>query len=92
MMIRFDTIFPRFLFVYIQDELLQQDADGGVIMTTQSLVLQKVDRTDVGDYVCRAVNTEGIGESNTVPLKIMCKQLSLCKIKVQFLFPEKYHT
>ena len=58
-----------------QTQLLHQDPDKGIIMSTQSLVLQKVTRETVGDYVCRAVNTEGSGESNPVALKIMCKYI-----------------
>ena len=57
----------------LQSQLLHQDSSKGIIMSTQSLVLQKVSRETVGDYVCRAVNTEGSGESNPVALKIMCK-------------------
>ena len=53
--------------------MLYADQENGVIMSTQSLVLQHVTKSAVGDYVCRAVNTEGTGESNAVPLKIMCK-------------------
>ena len=53
--------------------MLYADQENGVIMSTQSLVLQHVSKSAVGDYVCRAVNTEGTGESNAVPLKIMCK-------------------
>ncbi len=56
-----------------QGEPLYQDPDAGVIMSTQSLVLQGVTRDSLGEYVCRAVNSEGTGESNPVPLKIMCK-------------------
>ena len=53
--------------------MLYADQENGVIMSTQSLVLQRVSKAAVGDYVCRAVNVEGTGESNAVPLKIMCK-------------------
>ena len=48
----------------LQGEILHQDPAKGIIMSTQSLVLQKVDRTKVGTYVCRAVNSEGVGEED----------------------------
>lgn len=65
-------ITPLLLFIF-QGKPLYQDPAAGVIMSTQSLVLQHVSKDALGDYVCRAVNTEGSGESNPVPLKIMCK-------------------
>ena len=56
-----------------QGKTIQQNIEKGVIMSTQSLVLQSVGKSAVGDYTCRAVNSEGAGESNPIPLKIMCK-------------------
>ena len=38
---------------FLQGEMLYADQENGVIMSTQSLVLQRVSRAAVGDYVCR---------------------------------------
>ena len=62
-------------YCYLQGKTLQQNIEKGIIMSTQSLVLQSVSKSAVGDYTCRAVNSEGAGESNPIPLKIMCKYL-----------------
>lgn len=53
--------------------MIYPDAERGVILSARSLVLQGVERSDAGDYVCAAVNAEGAGKSNPVPLKIMCE-------------------
>ena len=65
----------------LQGRLLEQDTSRGIIMSTQSLVLQHVEVEDVGEYTCRAINSEGIGESNPVQLKIMCKSRNCAKSK-----------
>ena len=70
------------LLLVFQGRLLEQDTSKGIIMSTQSLVLQHVEVEDVGDYTCRAVNSEGSGESNPVPLKIMCKYSFCLQITV----------
>ena len=67
---------------FFQSEMLYADQENGVIMSTSSLVLQRVTKAAVGDYVCRAVNTEGTGESNPVPLKIMCESLKLSRFQI----------
>ena len=50
-----------------------QNQDKGIVMSTQSLVLQKVGRMSRGEYECQAVNSEGTTTSNPVNLNIMCK-------------------
>ena len=47
--------------------------DKGIVLTQQSLVLQKVERMSSGEYECQAFNSEGYSTSNPVKLNIMCK-------------------
>ncbi|XP_022237588.1 hemicentin-1-like, partial [Limulus polyphemus] len=49
---------------------LQTNTSAGIIISNQSLVLQKVGRTNRGRYSCTATNSEGQGESNALHLKV----------------------
>ncbi|XP_077564042.1 neural cell adhesion molecule 2-like [Haemaphysalis longicornis] len=49
---------------------LATNTSAGVIVSNQSLVLQKVDRSARGRYTCTATNAEGMGESNPVNLRV----------------------
>ncbi|XP_076348252.1 neural cell adhesion molecule 1-like [Tachypleus tridentatus] len=42
----------------------------GIIVSNQTLVLQKVKKSSRGHYTCTATNTEGQGESNNVFLRV----------------------
>ncbi|KAG5672457.1 hypothetical protein PVAND_002584 [Polypedilum vanderplanki] len=42
----------------------------GIIISNQSLVITNVKRTQMGQYVCIAANSEGEGESNSILLEI----------------------
>ena len=57
----------------LQGKPLKYSLEEGVIITNQSLVLQKVRRQESGLYQCQAINSEGTGSSNTVQLPIKCK-------------------
>ena len=60
-----------------QGRALQQNSSAGIIMSNQSLVLQRIDRQTAGIYTCLATNIEGQGESNALALPVKCKSSSL---------------
>ncbi|XP_067127541.1 protein turtle homolog B-like [Centruroides vittatus] len=49
---------------------LQTNRTAGIIITNQSLILQKVHKSSKGQYTCIATNSEGRVESNPVMLRI----------------------
>nr|XP_042894831.1 neural cell adhesion molecule 2-like [Parasteatoda tepidariorum] len=49
---------------------LHTNVSAGLIISNQSLVLQKVQRTNRGHYTCSASNSEGMGESKPLYLSI----------------------
>ncbi|KAF8773963.1 Hemicentin-1 like protein [Argiope bruennichi] len=55
-----------------EDQELHTNTSNGIIVSNQSLVLQKVQRSSRGRYTCTATNTEGTGESNEVFLRVQC--------------------
>lgn len=56
-----------------EDKELHTNTTTGIIVSNQSLVLQKVQRSSRGKYTCTATNSEGTGESNDVFLRVQCK-------------------
>ena len=58
---------------FIQDVMVRPDRAKGVIISSGSLVLQRVTRRRAGNYTCVASNVEGDRSSNAVTLEIMCE-------------------
>lgn len=50
-----------------------QNVTSGVILSTRSLVLQRVARQDAGAYTCRAANARGETSSQPVKLRVQCE-------------------
>lgn len=53
--------------------VLTQNQSAGIIMSTQSLVLQKIGRDNAGNYTCLASNDRGETTSPIVTLRVQCK-------------------
>ena len=57
--------------------MLHQNSSAGVIMSNQSLVLQRIDRYTAGFYTCLAGNIEGQTESSGLSLSVKCECTTL---------------
>ncbi|KAG8182737.1 hypothetical protein JTE90_008115, partial [Oedothorax gibbosus] len=63
---------------------LQSNVSAGIVLSNQSLVLQKVSRSQRGRYSCTATNNEGMGESNHVYLRV--QYAPICKSDQEMSF------
>ncbi|XP_067133356.1 B-cell receptor CD22-like isoform X1 [Centruroides vittatus] len=63
---------------YFEGHELRTNTSAGIVISNQSLVLQKVQRVNRGRYYCMATNSEGHGRSNEVFLRI--RYAPECKI------------
>lgn len=52
---------------------LNESSTGGLIMSNNSLVLQRVRLEQRGQYACSAANSEGVAESNRIELRVLRK-------------------
>lgn len=62
---------------FFEDEILLSNVSAGIIVSNQTLVLQKVKRQNIGRYRCSASNSQGNSTSEGIYLKIKCKCLFL---------------
>ncbi|GBP52395.1 hypothetical protein EVAR_37783_1 [Eumeta japonica] len=61
---------------YHHDRQVTQNMTSGIILSTRSLVLQKVTRQEAGEYSCRSANARGETSSESVHLRVQCKCFS----------------
>lgn len=59
--------------IYLQGLPVTQNVSWGIIISTRSLVLQRVGRVHSGFYACSAANDRGETQSALVNLRIRCK-------------------
>ena len=64
------------MILFLQGSPLQHDVSSGIIISNQSLVVQRVTRSDAGQYTCHVFNSEGEGVSNEVHLAVKCMKLN----------------
>ncbi|XP_042217208.1 uncharacterized protein LOC121862887 isoform X2 [Homarus americanus] len=63
---------------------LSHNVSAGIILSNQSLVLQRVTRRSSGQYTCSATNLHGLGSSNAVQLSV--KFAPLCRPGQKFVY------
>ena len=63
----------EYSYLHLQNVTVQQDLDRGILISGTSLVLQRVNRSQAGNYSCVASNLEGDAESNPLTVRIRCK-------------------
>lgn len=56
---------------------MTHNVSAGVVLSTQSLVMQGVTRGHAGHYVCKAANDQGETTSQPVRLRVKCKYPAL---------------
>lgn len=72
---------------FFEGREIRTNTTAGIVISNQSLVLQKVQRTHRGLYSCMATNAEGTGRSNDVFLRIRCKYQcpdSICNMTIVY--------
>ena len=60
-------------FLPVQGVQLVHNQSAGILLSNQSLVLQRVSRSSAGLYVCTATNARGEGGSQPLRLSVKCK-------------------
>jgi len=53
------------------NETIAFESGGGLIMSNNSLVLQRVKVSQRGHYACMASNSEGVAQSNWIELRVL---------------------
>ena len=69
---------------FFEGKEVHTNTSAGVIVSNQSLVLQRVTRHHRGRYTCSASNSEGEGESNSVHLRVQFAPV--CKTSQKILY------
>ncbi|KAI1287422.1 Neural cell adhesion molecule 2 [Halotydeus destructor] len=74
---------------WFEGKEIQTNTSAGVIVSNQSLVLQRVQRKYRGRYTCSASNAEGEGESNSVHLRVQYSPV--CRSSQKILYGAARH-
>ena len=61
------------MFQYFQNRTIGQDISKGILISGNSLVLQKIRREQAGNYSCYASNLEGDTQSKHIQIQVKCK-------------------